>query len=417
MEESNGMFEMVATTLQGMEDVLAAELLRLGAQEIQPGVRMVKFSGDLGFLYKANFGLRLAIRILRPITSFKVRNEKELYRKINEIEWENYMDVEQTMAVSAVVTSQVFKNSHYIQLLGKDAIVDRFRDRSGKRPNIDKETPQIGIHIHVNRENVDISLDSSGAPLFKRGYRNESVMAPMSEVLAAGLLALADWEGQANFIDPMCGSGTFLTEAAMMALNIPAQIKRTQFSFQFWKDYDETLFNTIREGLLKRIRERPIKFIGYDTSERALTAARSNIEALMLEDYITVSRMNFFKTTKPIGPTFLMFNPPYGERLPVPEDFYKNIGDTLKQGYAGSTAWMITSDFEGLKSVGLRTARRIPMKNAKLECKLVRYDLYEGTKKVKDPDSQIRSDSPRPLVQKKRLVDRITRRPEPPSEE
>jgi len=374
---------MVATTLPGLEEMLAAELLTLGAQRIEPGVRNVQFYGDTGFMYKANFGLRTAIRILKPIATFKVRNEKELYKKLYDLEWPEIIGEGQTIAVGAAVNSENFKNSHYIELLVKDAVVDRMRDDTGDRPNVDRENPDIKIHLHTNREVVSVSLDSSGGPLFKRGYKTEAVKAPLSEVLAAGLLMLAGWTGQSHFVDPMCGSGTILVEAAMMAMNIPPQIRRASFSFMNWKDYDEALFNQIKEGLMKRVKEFDYTITGYDVHYGAIKAAKSNVRSAMLEDYVKIYQKDFFNSHKPDGPTTIVFNPPYGERLELStEDFYKKIGDTFKHSYPGTTAWMLTGDLAGLKKVGLRTSRRIAIKNTTYECKFVRYDMYEGTKKL-----------------------------------
>ncbi|MCP4123255.1 MAG: methyltransferase [Bacteroidetes bacterium] len=376
-------FQLVATTLPGLEDMLAAELLTLGAQKIEPGVRNVQFMGDMGFMYKANFGLRTAIRILKPIATFKVRNEKELYKKLYDIDWKEYIGEGQTIAVGAAVNSENFKNSHYIELLVKDAVVDRLRDDTEKRPDVDRENPNIKIHIHTNREVVNVSLDSSGVPLFKRGYKTEAVKAPLSEVLAAGLLMLAGWTGQSHFVDPMCGSGTILVEAALIAMNIPPQIRRSSFAFMNWKDYDEALFNQIKEGLMKRVKEFDYSITGYDMNYGAIKASKANVKSAMLEDYVKIYQKDFFNSHKPNGPTTIVFNPPYGERLELStEDFYKKIGDTFKKSYPGTTAWMLTGDLEGLKKVGLRTSRRIAIKNTTYECKFVRYDMYEGTKKL-----------------------------------
>lgn len=379
----SGNFDMTATTLPGLEDILAGELLRLGAQQIRPGIRSVMFSGDAGFLYKANFALRTAIRVLVPVARFKVRNEKELYRKLFDLPWETVITGNQTFAVDAFAQSDVFRNTHYLRLRTKDAIADRFVENTGKRPDVDREDPDISVSLHINRENVTVSLDSSGQPLFKRGYRLDGWKAPMSEVLAAGLLHLAGWEGKRHFVDPMCGSGTLVIEAAMMALNMPAQLHRKSFAFMNWPGYDAALFATIREGLVKRMRDTDMTFTGFDRQAGAVKAARANVRTAMLEDYIRIEQADFFESHKTASPVMLMFNPPYGERLAMPPEFYRHIGDTLKNNWPGATAWMLTADLEGLKSVGLRTSAKIPVKNAALDCRFVRYDLYEGSKKAK----------------------------------
>jgi putative N6-adenine-specific DNA methylase len=377
-------FNMVAKTMAGLEPILAKELAILGAQNIEEQVRSVAFVGDLGFLYKANLHLRTALSVLKPIAHFKVRNEKELYKKVFDINWIEIFNLDQTFSVSSAVNSDQFKHSQYVAFKVKDAIVDRFREDVNDRPNVDKDAPNIRVNVHVNRENVTISLDSSGDSLFKRGYRNETGSAPMNEVLAAGLISLSEWDRKSNFVDPMCGSGTILIEAALMAMNVPPQFMRKNFSFMHWKDFDVELFKTIKDAGLKKMRDTNFKFIGYDLDKNMVNIAQSNIENVALEEYITVERKDFFTTEKPSGPTFVLFNPPYGERLSINvDDFYKQIGDTLKQNYKGATAWLITSDVDGLKRVGLKTSKRIPIQNGALECKFVKYDLYDGSKKAK----------------------------------
>jgi putative N6-adenine-specific DNA methylase len=360
----------------------------LGAQDIQPGVRSVSFVGDKGFMYKANFCLRTAIRILKPFATFKVRNEKELYQKLYDINWLEYMTADQTLAVDSVVNSPQFTNSHYIQLRTKDAIVDRIKNDVGSRPDVDKDNPDLRIHIHINRENVALSLDSSGQPLFKRGYRSAMVKAPMNEVLAAGLILLSEWDGRSHLVDPMCGSGTILIEAALIALNIPPQIRRESFGFMTWSDFDADLFEMIKSSREKLIRDTTYTFTGYDTHYGAIKAAKESVQNAALEEFISIYQKDFFNSHPPDGPTWVIFNPPYGERLPLKEDFYKKIGDTLKQQYAGATAWIITSDMNELKKVGLKTSRRINIRNAALDCKFVRYDLYAGTRKVKGQQNE-----------------------------
>ena len=373
---------MIAKTLPGLEVVLERELIQLGAQKVVKGVRNVSFYGDTGFMYKANYCLRTAMRILKPIASFKVRNEKELYNKSYDINWLDYMNLENSFAVDAVVNSRQFKNSHYIQLRTKDAIVDRIQEDKGSRPDVDRTDPDIRFHVHINRENVAISMDSSGQPLFKRGYKDGTVKAPMNEVLAAGLILLSEWDGNSHLMDPMCGSGTLLIEGAMIALNIPPQIRRTMFGFMTWPDFDEALFETIKMGREKLIRDSDYEFIGYDTHYGAVKAAKQSVELAALEDFISIYQKDFFNSYPPEGKVCLIFNPPYGERLPMVDEFYKRIGDTLKKQYLGATAWLITTDAEGLKQVGLKTSRRIPIWNSTYECRFVRYDLYTGSKKT-----------------------------------
>lgn len=381
----NHNYKMVATTIFGLEEILATELKNLGAQDVEIGVRNVSFVGDKGFMYKANMALRTAIRILKPIKRFKVFDEDDLYKKMMQMNWEREMDVEDTFAIAAVVNSKNFTtNSHYIALKSKDAIADYFRNKYHKRPNVDIKHPTVKIHVHIQNDLCTVSLDSSGDSLHKRGYRSATNIAPINEVLAAGLVLLSGYTGDCNFIDPMCGSGTILIEAAMIACNIPANINRKEFGFEKWKNYDEDLFYKIQDSLLNKIRSSHFKIMGFDKAPSAIKKAKENIKNANLTEFIGVHHVNFFNSVKEVfGPTTILFNPPYGERLDIDVvEFYKNIGNTLKHGYPDSTVWFITSDMEALKHVGLRTSRKIPIKNGDLDCKFVRYDMYSGSRKA-----------------------------------
>ena len=380
-------FKMVAITMFGLEEVLAKELKDLGAREVLVGVRNVSFKGDKGFMYKANISLRTAIRILKPIRRFRVRNEDDLYNSLQKINWERFLDVDGTFAIGSVVNSSFFTtNSHYISLKSKDAIADYYRHKYSKRPNIDLKYPALKIHIHIKDDFCTVSLDSSGESLHKRGYRSSTNIAPINEVLAAGLVLLSGYTGEQNFIDPMCGSGTILIEATMIACRIPANINRKHFAFENWPDFDEDLFFVIQDALLKKISSSHFKIMGFDKAPSAVQKAKENIENANLSEFVGVHHINFFNSRKEVfGATTMLFNPPYGERLELAdlEGFYKNIGDTLKNGYPDSTVWFITSDLQALKHVGLRTSKRIPMKNGDLDCRFVRYDMYEGSRKAK----------------------------------
>ena len=378
-------FKMVAKTLFGFEELLERELIQLGAQDVKIGVRNVSFVGDKGFMYKCNLALRTAIKILKPIHSFKVSSEKDLYDKIYEMQWEDYLKSSGTLAVDATVHSDLFTHSLYIAQKTKDAIVDRFRDNSGERPNVDLKFPDLKINVHIDRRQCTISLDSSGDSLHKRGYKTATNIAPINEVLAAGLIMLSGWDGQTDFMDPMCGSGTMLAEAAMIACNIPPNLMRKEFAFERWNDWDVDLFEKIEDSLLTKTRDFHHKIIGYDKAPSAVAKAKENIKNAQLDDFIELRHEDFFKTQKAGDEKLhMVFNPPYGERLDIDmENFYKNIGDTLKQGYPGTEAWFITSNLEALKFVGLRPSRKIQLFNAKLESRLVKYVMYEGSKKAK----------------------------------
>ena len=378
-------FRMIAKTFFGFEEILATELRSLGASHVTPGIRSVSFEGDRGFMYKANLCLRTAIRILKPIASFKIRDDRELYQKIYALDWESFFKPSKTIVVSTTLRSDRFNHSLYVSQKAKDAIVDKFRNSTGERPSVDKRSADIAIHLHIQGNQCHVSLDSSGVSLHQRGYRTATNLAPINEVLAAGLLMLSGWKGQTNFLDPMCGSGTILIEAAMIACNIPANINRTGFAFQNWLDFDPDLYDLIRSNAISKIREFHFKIHGYDKAPSAVAKANVNVENANLIDYIKVEKKDFFKSEKE-GDRHLhmLFNPPYGERLTIEyKGFYKQIGDRLKQFYPGSDAWFITSNLEALKFVGLKPSRKIKVYNGKLESRLVKYSIYEGSKKAK----------------------------------
>ncbi len=382
MEEN---FTMVAKTLFGFEELLENELRQLGAADIKTGTRNVSFTGDKGFMYKANLGLRTAIKILKPIHSFTVSGEQDLYNKIYKMSWEDYLKPTGTLAVDATIHSDLFSHSLYIAQKTKDAIVDKFRDTTGERPNVDLKFPDLKINVHIDRRQCTISLDSSGDSLHKRGYKTATNIAPINEVLAAGLIMLSGWDGQCDFMDPMCGSGTMLIEAAMIACNIPPNLMRKEFAFERWQDWDVDLFEKIEESLLKKTRDFHHKITGYDKAPSAVNKAKENVKNAQLDDFITVRHEDFFKTQKGGDEKLhMVFNPPYGERLNIDmQAFYAAIGDTLKQNYPGTDAWFITSNLDALKHVGLRPSRKIHLFNAKLEARLVKYVMYEGSKKGK----------------------------------
>jgi putative N6-adenine-specific DNA methylase len=377
-------FKMIAKTFFGFENILADELLKLGAKKITIGVRNVSFFGDLGFLYKSNLFLRSAIRILTPIKSFKVNNEKELYSSVFNFNWEDYFSISNTFQIDSVLNTDLFSHSLFVSQRVKDGIVDRFRKLDNNRPNIDLENPDIKINIHITKNDCTISLDSSGKPLNQRGYRTLTNIAPINEVLAAGIVMLSDWDCQSDFLDPMCGSGTLLIEAAMFATNYPVNIKRTNFSFLNWKNFDNDLFEMIKKSVLNKVKPFDYKIIGYDKAPSAVKKSNQNIINSGFDHLIKVNQFDFFKTKK-FSENFLhvLFNPPYGERLQIDfRLFYKKIGDTLKTSYSNSCAWFITSNIESLKRVGLRPSRKIKLYNGKLESRLVKYEIYSGSKKT-----------------------------------
>lgn len=370
-------------TFFGLEDILAKEVQKLGGRNVEIKNRAVTCEGDLGFLYKINYSCRTAVKILIPILTFKAWDEDRFYDKVFAFPWDSIMDTNQSFSIDATINSERFKHSQFMTLKMKDAIVDFFKMKYSTRPDVDTQSPDIKLHLHIDRELICISLDSSGDPLFKRGYRKEQHQAPINEVLASGMLQLANWDGKGNFLDPMCGSGTILIEAAMIAMNLPAQIFREKFAFQNWKNYDAELFSKIKEFRIAKIQAFDGKIIGYDIDENALDAAKTNIEKVELEEVIEIKKQDFFTSKKEVFPLMILFNPPYDERISIhDEDFYKKIGDTLKKGYPNTLSWIISSDLEAVKKIGLRPSRKIKLFNGKLECRFLQYETYEGTKKV-----------------------------------
>ncbi len=374
---------MIAKTLYGFETILAKELLDLGAMDIKEGNRMVSFVGDLGFMYKANLCLRTAIKILKPYESFKANNEQELYDNIKRLPWEKFLAEDGSLAIDSAVHSEIFTHSQYVALKTKDAIVDRFREKFGKRPDVDLDFPDLRINIHIENNFCNVSFDSSGDSLHKRGYRSATNIAPINEVLAAGMLLMSGWDGQCDFLDPMCGSGTIPIEAAMIACNIPPNLNRKEFAFEKWSDWDEDLYEKIEESALKKVRDFHFKIKGYDKAPSAVMKAKENVKNANLSDFIEIQQKSFFESVKENeGYLHMLFNPPYGERLEIDiEEFYGKIGDTLKQSYPGTHAWFIATNFDAIKSVGLRASRKIKLFNGPLEGRLLKYVLYEGSKK------------------------------------
>ena len=370
-------------TFFGLEEILAEEIRKLGGANVEVKNRAVNCEGDLGFLYKINYSARTALKILVPVLTFKAWDENRFYDKLFAFPWDELMTVDQTFAIDTTIYSERFNHSQFISLKMKDAIADYFNFKFRKRPSVDTQQPDVKFHLHIDRELVTISVDSSGDPLFKRGYRKEQGEAPINEVLASGMLQLAGWDGKGNFLDPMCGSGTLLIEAAMIAMDLPAQIFRKKFGFQNWLNYDAELFQTIKDVRINRVKEFTGKIVGYDLDSNMLHASRINIESAEMEDVIEVQDQDFFESKKELFPLLMVFNPPYDERIEIADDeFYKRIGDTFKKSYPNTLAWLISSDLDAMKKIGLRPSRKIKLFNGKLECRFMQYEMYEGTKKI-----------------------------------
>lgn len=376
--------KIIVKTLHGLEEVLAEEIRELGGENVQLLKRAVSFEGDKRLLYRANLELRTGLRVLVHMKDFIAKSPEELYKKIGRIEWTDYLDVERTFAIDATATSDIFRHTKYIALKAKDAIADYYRQKMGRRPNVQVDFPHLRINIHINQDLCSLSLDSSGDSLHKRGYRANTLEAPINEVLAAGMILLTGWRGDSTFIDPMCGSGTFLIEAAMIANNIPPQLHRNEtFGFTLWKNFDVKLWADVIEQAEANIRPQTCAILGFDKEKRAVRITEQNIFSAYLDgNHIKVAKSAFEKLEPPPPPGVMIMNPPYDERLGEAdvEGFYQMIGDRLKQYFTGYEAWIISSNIEGLKSVGLKSSRKINLFNGALECKFQQYEMYEGSK-------------------------------------
>ena len=383
---SNENFKMIAKTFYGFENILCNELLKLGAQKITKGLRSVSFYGDTGFMYKSNLSLRTALKILKPIKEFKFNDLDAYYESIKSIEWEKYMNIDSSFSINSVVFhSKIFNNSKFTSLKAKDAIADRFRSLFGRRPNVNTLNPDIKIEIHVNKSFCTISLDSSGESLHKRGYKKYNSTAPINEVLAAGIILMSGWDGKSDFFDVMCGTGTILIEAAMIAKNIAPNINRPSFAFEKWKDWNETLYETIEDSVKSKEIDYKYRIIGFDISNSMVKKAKKNIEISEIE-IIEIYKKDFFESKKYSDVESVLFiNPPYNKRIPIDINlFYKKIGDTLKNNYDKTSAWIITANMEAIKSIGLKSSTSIKLFNAQLESRLLNYNIYSGSKKNKN---------------------------------
>ncbi len=380
MAEENNYFELVAKTFKGLENVLSNELIELGAKDVTILNRAVSFKGDKAMMYKANLWLRTALTIIKPIHVFKSKNEVELYKGISQIDWSEYMDVSDTLSISTVVSSEYFNHSQFVALKSKDAIVDQFRNKFGKRPSIDTENPTILLNIHLIDDDCVVSLDSSGESLHRRGYRLNSTIAPLNEVLAAGMILISGWNGQSNFIDPMCGSGTLPIEAALIAYNIPPGIFRKGFGFEKWKDFDKDLFESIYNDDSSS-KDFVNQIIGSDLSAGAIRIATENAKNAFLTNKITLKVMPFEDLLPLETKSLIIMNPPYGERMKKINlnEFYQTIGNCLKKNFPGHESWILCGNKEAIESIGLHPSKKQTLFNGAIECKYQRFTMYEGS--------------------------------------
>lgn len=376
-------FELIAKTFMGLEPVLAKELTQLGANEVQIGRRMVSFMGDKEMMYRANFQLHTAIRILKPIKHFKALSADDVYREVQKIDWSEYIGLDKTFAVDSVVFSEEFRHSKFVAYKVKDAIVDQFREKTGKRPNISVANPDIRLNIHIAEDKCTLSLDSSGESLHRRGYRQESVEAPLNEVLAAGMILMTGWQGETDFIDPMCGSGTLLVEAALIAHNMAPGLFRKEYAFEKWPDFDSDLFDRIYNDDSSE-REFTHHIYGYDVDIKAVNTARLNVRAAGLLNDITVEEADFKNFTQPKEKSIIVTNPPYEERISTPDllGTYKMIGERLKHQFLNNDAWILSYREECFDQIGLKPSIKIPVYNGSLECEFRKYQIFDG--KMKD---------------------------------
>ena len=377
-------FELIAKTFMGLEPVLAKELTQLGANNVQIGRRMVSFTGDKEMMYRANFSLHTAIKVLKPIYRFKAQSADDVYEEIKKIDWSQYLDNEHTFAVDSVVFSEEFRHSKFVSYKVKDAIVDQFREKTGSRPNISVANPDLRLHIHIadvapGKSECTLCLDSSGESLHRRGYRQESVEAPLNEVLAAGMILMTGWQGETDFIDPMCGSGTLLVEAALIARNMAPGLFRKEYAFEKWPDFDAELFDHIYNDDSKE-REFTHHIYGYDIDMKAVNTARLNVKAAGLTADITVEQQDFKDFTQPKDKSIMVCNPPYGERISTPDllGTYRMIGERLKHQFLNNDAWILSYREECFEQIGLKPSIKIPVYNGSLECEFRKYQIFDG---------------------------------------
>lgn len=397
-------FELIAKTFMGLEPVLAKELTQMGANNVQIGRRMVSFTGTKETMYRANFQLHTAIRILKPIKHFKARSADDVYEEVKKVDWTQYLSLERTFAVDSVVFSEEFRHSKFVAYKVKDAIVDQFRENTGKRPNISVSNPDIRLNIHIAEDQCTLSLDSSGESLHRRGYRQESVEAPLNEVLAAGMIMMTGWQGDCDFIDPMCGSGTLLIEAALIAHNMAPGVFRKEFAFEKWPDFDADLFDSIYNDDSQE-REFNHHIYGYDVDIKAVNTARLNVKAAGLTNDITVEEADFKDFTQPTQKSIIVTNPPYGERISTPNllETYKMIGERLKHQFLNNDAWVLSYREECFDQIGLRPSIKIPVYNGSLECEFRKYQIFDGKmKSFKSEGGTVQTDEEKEQMAEKR---------------
>ena len=376
----------IAKTFAGLEEILAEELKALGAENIERLTRAVKFDGDVALLYRANISLRTCLRIIQPLlVSEQVRTAKDLYEFARSVNWMRWFTEKQTIVVHSVVDkAEQFNNSMLVSLKVKDAIADQFRQYQGDRPSVDKQSADIRIDVNLHQQRCTLSIDTSGEALYKRGYRQGGHIAPLNEILAAAMVMTSGWDGTTTLLDPMCGSGTILTEAAMIAHHIAPNLQRDNFGFQRFKNYNSELYDAIwLEEKGKILPEIEGAIIGFDINRNAVVEARANVTAANVDDSVRLSVGDFFDKIPPKEAGIIISNVPYGERVTVDNaimDFYKQLGDTLKQQYQGWNAWILSGNLEAIRNIGLKPTRKLSLFNGALPCSYAKYEMYAGRK-------------------------------------
>jgi len=391
-------FKIIAKTFQGLEEVLAKELTELGANNIEIGRRMVSFTGDKEMLYKANFCLRTAVKILKPIKEFKATDADDVYEIVKKMDWSQYMECSNTFLVDSVVFSEKFRHSKFVAYRVKDAIADYWREKTdGERPNVAITNPDIRINVHISEDDVTISLDSSGESLHIRGYKTNTVAAPINEVLAAGMILLTGWNGECDLIDPFCGSGTILIEAALIAMNIYPGVFRKEYAFEKWKDFDEDMFDNIyNDDSMERDFDH--KIYGFDINRQAVSIAIDNVRNAGVNKVVDIEQRDFYEFEAPLDKAIMITNPPYGERITTDDllGLYETIGQRLKKLFVGNDAWIITYRQECFDKIGFRPSTRFALYNGALECEFRKYQVFDGKlKERREEGLDIKSDEDR----------------------
>ena len=391
-------FKIIVKTFQGLEEVLAKELINLGANNVEIGRRMVAFTGDKEMLYKANFCTRTAVKVLKPIKEFKAKDADEVYEEAKKIDWEKYMDVKSTFLVDSVIFSENFRHSKFVAYRVKDAIADYWREKSGgDRPNVVISNPDLRIHVHIAEDEVTIALDSSGESLHQRGYKTATVQAPLNEVLAAGLIMLTGWDGECDLIDPFCGSGTILIEAALIAQNVYPGVFRKEYAFEKWKDFDADLFDRIYNDDSQE-REFDHKIYGYDINRQVVQIATNNVLNAGVKDIVSVEQRDFYEFEQPLDKAIMITNPPYGDRITTDDifDLYETIGKNLKRNFVGNDAWIISHHEELFDKIGFRPSTKYALFNGSLECEFRKYQIFDGKlKERREEGLDIKTDEER----------------------